>query len=184
MSEFKSGFVNIIGFPNAGKSTLLNKLLGEKLSIVSHKAQTTRQRILGIVSNEGHQIIFSDTPGILQPVYELHHSMLLDIEEAFDDADIILYITEVHDKPEKHSDQIEKIKKLNIPYFLLINKIDLSNQTHLEEKVSLWQHIIAPNQIIPISALHNFNIQYILDIITKNLPVHPPYFPEDILTDK
>jgi len=184
MSAFKSGFVNIIGFPNAGKSTLINQFIGEKIAIVSPKVQTTRQRILGFLNTDQYQVIFSDTPGILEPAYELQKVMMDEINEAFEDADIILYILEVNDTPDKHQTYIEKIVSLNIPFYLLLNKIDLSNQQEVEKKIAQWQKWVDPSRIVPMSALHNFNVQSLLDEIVKHLPEHEAYYDEDILTDK
>lgn len=184
MADFKCGYVNIFGFPNVGKSTLMNKMMGDKISIVTHKAQTTRQRILGILTGANYQIIFSDTPGILNPKYELQKTMITEIQEAYEDADIILYMVEATDSIEKHIDNIEKVKKLQVPFYIIINKIDLSNQENLEELVVKWKEQIEEEKIIPISALHNFNIPNLLKVIMEGLPVHEPYFPEDIMTDK
>ncbi|MEA3494403.1 MAG: GTPase Era [Bacteroidota bacterium] len=184
MEKFRSGFANIIGYPNVGKSTLINKFLGEKLSIVTPKAQTTRQRIFGILSGKNYQIVFSDTPGILNPKYELQKSMIKDINQAYDDADIIIYMTDAKDDIEKHLENIEKIKKIKIPIYLIINKIDLISQDVLDTKVDEWEKLFDKKDIIPLSALYNFNITSIINYLKEKLPVHEPYFPEDIITDK
>ncbi len=180
----KAGFVNIVGNPNVGKSTLMNRLVGEKLSIITSKAQTTRHRILGIVNNEDYQIVFSDTPGILQPAYELQHSMMDFVRTAFEDADILLYIIESGESELKDSSFYAKIEHSKIPVILLINKIDLSTQEEVVEQMRIWQDKL-PNAIIyPISALNNFNLQVLLEKIIELLPESPPYYPKDQLTDK
>ena len=182
--DHKSGFVNIIGNPNVGKSTLMNSFVGEKLSIITPKAQTTRHRIMGIVSGENFQIVYSDTPGIIKPGYKLQESMMKFVGTAIVDADIILYVTDVKETPEKNSDYIEKVNQTEVPVLLLINKIDLSNQSELENLVSKWEELIPKAEIIPVSALKNFNLSVVLNRIIELLPVSPPYFPENELTDK
>ena len=184
MSDFKAGFVNIFGYPNAGKSTLTNAFIGEEISIVTKKVQTTRQRLLGLLTTKEFQIVFSDTPGILDPHYELQKTMMSDIEGAFEDADIILYITELNDNFDKHLPYVEKIKKLNVPFYLLINKIDLGEQKKLEQKVEAWEKYVDKKQIVPISALHKFNVITLLEEIKNQLPVHEAFYADDILTDK
>jgi len=180
----KAGFVNIIGNPNVGKSTLMNRLVGEKLSIITSKAQTTRHRILGIVNQENYQIVFSDTPGILQPAYELQHSMMDFVRTAFEDADILLYIIESGESELKDPSFFAKIQHSKIPVILLINKIDLSTQDEVVGQMKIWQDKL-PNAIIyPISALNNFNLQVVLEKIIELLPESPPYYPKDQLTDK
>ena len=180
----KAGFVNIIGNPNVGKSTLMNRLVGEKLSIITSKAQTTRHRILGIVNEENFQIVFSDTPGILQPAYELQHSMMDFVRTAFEDADILLYIIESGESELKDPSFFAKIQHSKIPVILLINKIDLSTQEEVVGQMKIWQDKL-PNAIIyPISALNNFNLQVLLEKIIELLPESPPYYPKDQLTDK
>lgn len=180
----KAGFVNIIGNPNVGKSTLMNRLVGEKLSIITSKAQTTRHRILGIVNEENFQIVFSDTPGILQPAYELQHSMMDFVRTAFEDADILLYIIESGESELKDPSFFAKIQHSKIPVILLINKIDLSTQDEVIGQMKIWQDKL-PNAIIyPISALNNFNLQVVLEKIIELLPESPPYYPKDQLTDK
>ncbi len=180
----KSGFVNIIGKPNAGKSTLLNALLGEKLAIVTQKAQTTRHRIFGIVNEPEYQIVFSDTPGVLEPKYELQEKMMDFVKESFKDADIIIFITEIGDEKKPSEYIIEKLKKTTIPFFILINKIDTSHQEKLEKCVAFWHEIFPQAEILPVSALHQVNTEYIIPKIVSLLPVAPPYFDKDALTDK
>ncbi len=184
MAAYKCGFVNIFGYPNVGKSTLMNKLVGEKLSIVTPKVQTTRQRIRGILSGKDFQIVFSDTPGILKPRYELQKAMTKEIDQALKDADIILYMVEASDDPEKHLEFLKRISKQKINFFLLINKIDLTGQDKTEDVIAQWQKRIDNEHILPLSALHNFNLAQLLKILKDNLPVHEPYFETDIITDK
>lgn len=182
---FKSGFVNIVGNPNVGKSTLMNELVGEKLSIVTAKSQTTRHRILGIVNGENHQIVFSDTPGVLKPAYKLQESMLKFSESALVDADVILYITDPEESAEKNADFLEKVKKMeNIPILLVINKIDLIDQEKLVKLVEYWESILPKAEIIPSSALNKFNVDYIMKRIVEVLPEGEPYYDKDELTDK
>ena len=180
----KSGFVNIIGNPNVGKSTLMNAFVGERLSIITSKAQTTRHRILGIVNGEDFQILFSDTPGIIKPAYELQKSMMNFVKSAFEDADILIYMVEIGEKELKDEEFFNKIKNSKIPVLLLINKIDKSNQENLEETVAYWQEKVPNALVYPISALENFNVQNVLDKIIELLPVSPPFYPKDQLTDK
>ncbi len=180
----KAGYVNIIGNPNVGKSTLMNALVGERLSIITSKAQTTRHRILGIVNGENFQILFSDTPGIIKPAYQLQESMMDFVKSAFEDADILLYMVEIGEKELKDEAFFNKIKNAKIPVLLLINKIDKSSQSEVEEKYEFWQEKL-PNAIIyPISALNNFNVQNVLGKIIELLPESPPFYPKDQLTDK
>ncbi|MEN8123662.1 MAG: GTPase Era [Bacteroidota bacterium] len=180
----KAGYVNIIGNPNVGKSTLMNALVGERLSIITSKAQTTRHRILGIVNGEDFQILFSDTPGIIKPAYELQESMMDFVKSAFEDADILLYMVEIGEKELKDEAFFKKIQNAKIPVLLLINKIDKSTQDEVEEKYEFWQEKL-PNAIIfPISALNNFNVQNVLEKIIELLPESPPFYPKDQLTDK
>lgn len=179
----KAGYVNIIGKPNAGKSTLMNKLVGEKLSIITHKAQTTRHRIMGVVSGEDFQIVYSDTPGILNPKYKLHESMMKFVKEAFEDADLLVYIHDITDRSDdKYT--IDKIRAAEKPLIIVINKIDLSTQEELEELVIVWQRLFPKSKVIPVSALHNFNLDSLFNIILDQLPEAPPYFDKDTLTDK
>ena len=180
----KSGFVNIIGSPNVGKSTLMNQLVGEKLSIITSKMQTTRHRIMGMVNDEDYQIVFSDTPGIIDPAYRLHENMMKFVSEALKDADVILMVTDIYEDPEKMQDRLDQINQLNVPTLLLLNKIDLSNQKSMEKIVDLWKSKLPTVQILPISALHNMSIQFILPKILEWLPENPPYFDKDQLTNK
>lgn len=179
----KAGFVNIIGRPNVGKSTLMNELVGEKLSIITPKIQTTRHRILGMVNNDDYQVIFSDTPGYLKPDYKLQESMMKFVEDALLDADIFLYITTADDK-DVDDDVVEKLKVSEVPVILVINKIDLSNQNRLEALVDGWRQKLPKAKIVPISALHKFNIDNLFKLILTLLPESPPYYPKDELTDK
>ncbi|UZR93972.1 GTPase Era [Chondrinema litorale] len=183
MKEHKAGFVNIIGKPNAGKSTLMNGLVGEKLSIITSKAQTTRHRIMGMLSGEDYQIIYSDTPGIIEPKYELHAAMMKFVETAFEDADIILYIVDIKDE-DFDEKLLKKLEDLNKPIILVINKIDLEEQEKVLEKIALWKSRIQAKHIIPVSALHQFNIETLFDTILEYLPAHPPYFDKESLSDK
>lgn len=180
----KAGFINIIGNPNVGKSTLMNALVGEKLSIITSKAQTTRHRIFGIVNGDGFQMIFSDTPGIIKPAYQLQASMMDFVKSAFDDADILLYMVEIGEKELKDGSFFNKITKAKIPVLLLINKIDISNQQQLEEQVQFWKEKVPNAEIYPISALQNFNVTEVFNRLLELLPESPPYFDKDQLTDK
>lgn len=180
----KSGFVNIVGNPNVGKSTLMNALVGEKISIITSKAQTTRHRIMGIVNGEDFQIVYSDTPGVLKPNYKLQESMLNFSNSALSDADIILYVTDVVESAEKNISFIEKVQKNNAKILVIINKIDLCEQGKLEELVEKWRGILPNAEIIPISAINNFNLDYLLKRVKDLLPDSPPFFEKDALTDK
>ena len=180
----KAGFINIIGSPNVGKSTLMNQLLGEKLSIITSKKQTTRHRIMGIISEDEYQMVFSDTPGIIDPAYKLHESMMQYVDEAIKDADVILFVTDIYEKIDSLKERIELINKLSVPIILLINKIDQSDQKSLESLVELWKENLPNAQILPISALHGLSIDFILPKIIEWLPVHPPYFEKDQLTNR
>lgn len=180
----KSGFVNIIGNPNVGKSTLMNVLVGERLSIITSKAQTTRHRILGIVNDENHQIVFSDTPGVLEPAYKMHQSMMTFVKSALSDADVILFMVEVKENRFRDADILNSLKKTDTPILLLINKIDEVDQQFLEEKVAFWKREIPKAEIYPLSALHNFNIENIFERIKELLPEGEPYYDKDALTDK
>ena len=182
--KHKSGFVNIVGNPNVGKSTLMNKLVGERISIITSKAQTTRHRILGIVNTPDMQIVYSDTPGILQPNYKLQESMLNFSQSALGDADVLLYVTDVVETVDKHEDFLQKVQQLDCPVLLLINKIDLTDQTKLESLVANWSQLLPKAEILPISALSNFNIDYIKRRIETLMPDSPPFFEKDALTDK
>ena len=180
----KAGFVNIIGNPNVGKSTLMNALVGEKLSIITAKAQTTRHRILGIVNGDEHQIIFSDTPGILQPAYQLQESMMDFVKSAFDDADILIYMVEIGEKELKNEAFFKRIINSKIPVILLINKIDKSTQEEVEEKVNYWQTKVPNSFTYVISALEKFNGDTVFNKIIELLPEGPAFYPKDQLTDK
>ena len=180
----KSGFVNIVGNPNVGKSTLMNLFVGERISIATFKAQTTRHRIMGILNTPETQIVFSDTPGVLKPNYKLQESMLAFSESALQDADILLYITDTIEKVDKNNGFLEKVKKMDIPVLVLINKIDLSNQEELIKMVDMWHELIPKAEIIPVSAKANFNVESILKRIKELLPDSPPFFGKDQWTDK
>lgn len=180
----KSGFVNIVGNPNVGKSTLTNLLVGEKLSIVTSKAQTTRHRILGIVNTEDYQIVYSDTPGVLRPNYKLQESMLNFSESALGDADVLLYVTDVIEKIDKNDEFLTKVQKVDAPVLLLINKIDQTNQENLIQLVEEWKRILPKAEILPISALNKFNIEPVRKRIIELLPESPPYFEKDAMTDR
>ncbi len=180
----KAGFVNIIGNPNVGKSTLMNAFVGERLSIITSKAQTTRHRILGIVNGEDFQVVLSDTPGIIKPAYEMQKSMMDFVKSAFEDADVLIYMVEIGEKELKDEDFFNKIIHSKIPVLLLLNKIDKSNQVELEEQIDLWKAKVPNAEIFPISALENFNVKEVFARILALLPVSPPYYPKDALTDK
>lgn len=180
----KAGYVNIIGNPNVGKSTLMNAFVGEKLSIITAKAQTTRHRILGIVNGEDFQLILSDTPGIIKPAYELQDSMMKFVKSAFEDADILIYMVEIGEKALKDTSFLVRLKESKIPVLLLLNKIDVSDQQALEEQTQYWQEQLPSAEIHPISALRNFNVKEVFERILELLPEAPPYFPKDQLTDK
>lgn len=180
----KSGFVNIVGNPNVGKSTLMNLLVGEKVSIITSKAQTTRHRILGIVNTEDYQIVYSDTPGVLRPNYKLQESMLGFSESALSDADVLLYMTDVVEKTDKNEEFLKKVQRVDAPVLLLINKIDQSNQKELEELVAQWKELLPKAEIYPISALNKFNVDVVKKRILDLIPDSPPYFEKDALTDR
>nr|WP_294935195.1 GTPase Era [uncultured Flavobacterium sp.] len=180
----KAGFVNIIGNPNVGKSTLMNAFVGERLSIITSKAQTTRHRILGIVNGEDFQVLFSDTPGIIKPAYEMQESMMNFVKSAFEDADVLIYMVEVGEKELKDEAFFNKIIHSKIPVLLLLNKIDKSNQEELEEQVNLWKEKVPNAELFPISALENFNVTEVFNRILELLPESPAYYPKDALTDK
>lgn len=180
----KAGFVNIVGNPNVGKSTLMNQLVGERISIATFKAQTTRHRIMGIVNTEDCQIVFSDTPGVLKPNYKMQEMMLAFSESALKDADILLYVTDVVENPEKNIDFLDKVKQLPIPVILLINKIDESNQKELGTIVTKWHSLLPNAEILPISAKNKFGVELLMKRIKELLPESPAYFDKDQLTDK
>jgi GTP-binding protein Era len=184
MAEHKAGFVNIIGNPNVGKSTLMNAFVGEKLSIITSKAQTTRHRILGIVNGDDFQVILSDTPGIIKPAYELQSSMMNFVKSAFEDADVLLYMVEIGEKALKDEAFFEKIKNSKIPVLLLLNKVDITTQEMLEEQAQYWQELLPEVELHPISALSNFNVKGVFERIIELLPEAHPYYPKDQLTDK
>lgn len=180
----KAGFVNIIGNPNVGKSTLMNKLVGERVSIITPKAQTTRHRIMGIVNTEDMQIVFSDTPGVLKPHYKLQESMLNFSQSALSDADVLIYVTDVIEKLDKNEEFLALVKAQTMPLLLLINKIDLSNQEELDLLVSTWKEELPQAEIVPVSAKSGFNLDYVLRRIREQIPESEPYFDKDALTDK
>lgn len=180
----KSGFVNIVGNPNVGKSTLMNLLVGERISIATFKAQTTRHRIMGIINDDDAQIVFSDTPGVLKPNYKLQESMLAFSESALEDADVLLYVTDPVEKVDKNGDFLQKVAKMKVPVLVLINKMDLINQEKLIELVEEWHGMLPNAEILPISALAKFNVDLVLKRIKELIPECPPYFDKDQLTDK
>ncbi len=186
MSEnrHRAGFVNIIGNPNVGKSTLMNALVGEKLSIVTAKAQTTRHRIMGIVNGEDYQIVYSDTPGILKPNYRLQKSMMDFVETAIGDADIILYVTDTVETGDKNAEYIEKLKKIECPVILVINKIDISTQEQVNDLIAWWKGHLPQAVIFPVSAQERFNLDNVFDAILSHLPVAPAWYDKDVFTDK
>ena len=180
----RSGFVNIIGNPNVGKSTLMNAMVGEKLCIVTAKAQTTRHRIMGIVNGEDWQIVYSDTPGILKPVYRLQQNMMNFVDTAIGDADIILYVTDTVEKADKNMEYVEKLSKLDCPVIIVINKIDISSQEKVRELMDWWQERVPAAVIIPASAQENFNMQAIMDAVVERLPESPAWYDKDTFTDR
>ena len=180
----KSGFVNIVGNPNVGKSTLMNALVGERISIITSKAQTTRHRIFGIVNGDDFQIVYSDTPGVLKPNYRLQESMRKFSNSALTDADVLLYVTDVYDSSDKNADFIEKVSHNPAPLFLIINKIDLIDQEKLEAMVARWKELLPRAEIYPVSALEKFNVDVLFKRIIDLLPESPPFFDKDQLTDK
>lgn len=186
MSEIthKAGFVNIVGKPNVGKSTLMNVLIGERLSIISSKAQTTRHRIMGLINEEDYQIVFSDTPGMLKPKYELQKSMMSFVHISLEDADVILFVTDLYETEEDIEEVIRKINESGVPVLLVINKVDLSKENQLEEVTAYWTQRIKASTVIPISATEKFNTDRILQEILDRLPVHPPFYNKEELTDR
>ncbi|SHM55370.1 GTP-binding protein Era [Cyclobacterium lianum] len=183
-SKHKAGFVNIIGKPNVGKSTLMNALMGEKLSIISSKAQTTRHRILGIMNEEEYQIVFSDTPGMLKPKYELHKSMMGFVNLSLEDADVILFVTDLFDTDEDIQEIIDKVNDSGVPVLLIINKIDLNKEEKLQQVTEYWSQRIKAAEVIPVSALEQFNLQKIMQEILDRLPEHPPFYDKEELSDR
>jgi len=181
---FKSGFVNIVGNPNVGKSSLMNLFVGERISIATFKAQTTRHRIMGIINDADCQVVFSDTPGVLKPNYKLQESMLAFSESALSDADVLLYVTDPIEKVEKNSDFLEKVRQMDVPVMVLINKIDLIDEPRLVELVGQWHALLPKAEIVPVSAKARFNVAAVLKRIKELLPENPPYFEQDQLTDK
>ena len=180
----KAGFVNIVGSPNVGKSTLMNQLVGEKLSIVTSKAQTTRHRIHGIVNEEDYQIVFSDTPGVVNASYKLHEQMMSYVESSFKDADILLFITDIYESEMNHAATLERIKKLNIPVLCIVNKVDLGQQDQVETRLAYWKEKVPNAEVIAVSALHGFGKDWVWQRILELLPVSPPYFDKDDLSDR
>lgn len=182
--KHRAGFVNIIGNPNVGKSTLMNALVGEKLCIVTAKAQTTRHRIMGIVNTDDYQIVYSDTPGILKPNYRLQKNMMDFVDTAIGDADIILYVTDTVEKADKNEDYIEKLQKLDCPIIIVVNKIDISDQPKVVALMQWWKEKLPSAQIIPVSAKEKFGLENVLDAVVEHLPVSPPWFDKDAFTDR
>ncbi|MEY3200435.1 MAG: hypothetical protein RJA13_2393, partial [Bacteroidota bacterium] len=180
----KSGFVNIVGSPNVGKSTLMNRLVGEKLSIVTSKAQTTRHRILGIVNDENYQIVFSDTPGVVNVAYKLHENMMDYVNASLKDADILLFITDTKENDMNHSETLEKIQKMKVPVICLINKIDLTDQARVEERMAFWQEKLPKAMVFPISALHDFNVEKVWQTILDLVPESPAYYDKEEISDR
>ncbi|MBT5439480.1 MAG: GTPase Era [Flavobacteriales bacterium] len=180
----KSGFVNIVGSPNVGKSTLMNRLVGERVSIVTSKAQTTRHRIIGIVNDEDYQVVFSDTPGVVNAAYKLHENMMDSVQGSIKDADVLLFVTDTHEKEMNHRKTLDRIKKLEIPVFCLINKIDLSEQDRVFKRIAYWKEQLPNAKIYPISALHDFNIESVWTEIVSHIPESPPYYDKEDLTDR
>jgi len=182
--EHKAGYVNIIGNPNVGKSTLMNALIGQKLSIITHKAQTTRHRILGILNEKDYQIVFSDTPGVIDPAYKLQENMMNFVYSAFQDADVFVYMIEVGEKGLKDQKLFERLKKTSVPILMLLNKIDLAEQDFVEQEMERWGAELPNAKLLPISALNNFNLDVIKEKLVEMLPVSPPYYDKDAITDK
>lgn len=179
----RAGFVSIIGKPNVGKSTLMNAMVGERLSIITSKAQTTRHRIMGILSGEDFQIVYSDTPGIIKPEYQLHQSMMNFVNSSFEDADVMLFVTDLYEKY-NHEKQIDFLKTSKVPVILVMNKIDLAKGSQAEDKVAYWQAIIDFDEVVMVSALEKLNMEELFEKVIRRMPEHPPYFPKDTLTDK
>jgi GTP-binding protein Era len=180
----KAGFVNIVGSPNVGKSTLMNQMIGEKLSIVTSKAQTTRHRIHGIVNDDNYQIVFSDTPGVVNASYKLHEQMMSYVESSFKDADILLFITDIYESEMNHKETLERVKKLNIPVLAIVNKMDLGSQDQVEKRILYWKEKLPNAEVIPISALHGFGKEWVWERILELLPEGPAYFEKEDLSDR
>lgn len=180
----KSGFVNIVGSPNVGKSTLMNRLVGEKVSIVTSKAQTTRHRILGIVNNEDYQIVFSDTPGVVNASYKLHENMMDYVNMSIKDADVLIFMTDAKETEMNHKETLARIQRVEVPVVCLINKMDLSDQNAVLEKLNYWQERLPNAKIFPISALHGFNVDGVWNFILENIPESPPYFDKEAISDR
>ena len=180
----KSGFVNIVGSPNVGKSTLMNRLVGERVSIVTSKAQTTRHRIIGIVNEDDLQVVFSDTPGVVNAAYKLHDNMMDSVQGSIKDADVLLFVTDTKERQMNHVKTLDRIKKLSVPVFCLINKIDLSSQEEVFKRIEYWQAQLPNAKVCPISALHDFNVGELWEEIVKHIPESPPYYDKDDLTDR
>ena len=182
--EHKAGFVNIIGNPNVGKSTLMNALIGQKLSIITHKAQTTRHRILGILNEKEYQIVFSDTPGVIEPAYKLQENMMNFVYSAFQDADVLIYMIEIRERGLKYQKLFERLKKTDVPVLMLLNKIDLADQDSVAQEMERWSGELPNAELLPISALNNFNLDVIKKKLVEMLPFSPPYYDKDAITDK
>lgn len=180
----KAGYVNIVGSPNVGKSTLMNQMVGEKLSIVTSKAQTTRHRIHGIVNGDDYQVVYSDTPGVVNAAYKLHEAMMSSVESSFKDADILLFITDIYESEMNHVATLERIKKLRIPVIALVNKVDLGNQQQVESRLEYWREKLPNAEVIPVSALHGFGKDWVWERILELLPENPPYFDKEDLSDR
>ncbi|HMU98670.1 MAG TPA: GTPase Era [Chitinophagales bacterium] len=182
--KHKAGYVNILGKPNVGKSTLMNALIGEKLSIITSKAQTTRHRILGILNGDDFQMVISDLPGIIKPAYKMHQTMMQFVKTSLEDADVFIYMVEIGDKPEKQPEEYEKIKQLNVPVIILLNKLDITDHEIVEYERELWEADFPKAEIISFSAKFNWNLEKLMDFALKHLPESPPYFDKDAITDR
>ena len=180
----KAGFVNIVGSPNVGKSTLMNQLMGEKFSIVTPKAQTTRHRILGIVNEDDYQVVFSDTPGVVNSAYKLHDQMMNYVSSTFQDADVLIFMTDIYEDEMNHVETLQRIQKIEVPKLVLINKVDLGDQNKVGDRLKYWSEKIPGAEIFPVSALHGFNVDGIWDFILKNLPESPPYYDKENMSDR
>lgn len=179
----KAGFVSIVGKPNAGKSTLMNALVGEKMAIITPKAQTTRHRILGIYNEDDLQIVFSDTPGVIKPRYGLQESMMSAVDGSLEDADLILFVTDINERQDE-TDVLDKLKHTKSPIAVIVNKVDTSRQEYIVKKINYWQELLKPQVIIPVSALEKFNVEAVMNFVVDNLPEHPPYYDKEELSDK